>query len=355
MAHRAGNVTNIAASVQARLKNLASQSGQPFADLLLLYTLEGFLRRLVSSPYHERLVLKGGFLLFGMRASLGRTTRDLDLMAIQQPVNLVAVAELVRDLCAQALPEEDGLRFDPESVETEIILEENDHQGVRAKLYGYLDRSRSRVIIDIATSDPIIPGPREFSFPTLLNKDRLLLQAYSLESIIAEKLHALVQRGLHTTRLKDCYDLWSLSAENRFDGAILQQAIQATFATREIAFTPELPLILTSTFGENEQKQQQWTAFRAEKNAAAAPASLAEALAPAIAFLKPIWEASAAGQPFAGKWDYSAGAWHESPEEQPTLEEAFAPEAKTTPENQHATSDQTDQAEQRTSEDQPTQ
>jgi predicted nucleotidyltransferase component of viral defense system len=333
MAHRSTKVTNIGVSVQARLKNLASQSGQPFAELLLLYTLEGFLRRLVSSPYHGQLVLKGGFLLFGMRASLGRTTRDLDLMAREQPVNLTAVAALVRDLCMQVLPEEDGLQFDPESVETEIILEENDHQGVRAKLYGYLDRSRSRVIIDIATSDPIIPGPREFSFPTLLNKDRLFLQAYSIESIIAEKLHALVQRGLRTSRLKDCYDLWSLSAEYSFDGIILQQAIQATFAVRGIVFTPELPIILTPAFAENEQKQQQWAAFRAEKNAAAAPASLSDALAPAIAFLKPIWEASAAGQPFSGTWDYAAGIWRDAPEEQSLQEEPAVP-AQPTPDDQ---------------------
>lgn len=317
MAHRSTNVTNVAASVQARLKNLANQSGQSFAELLLLYTLEGFLRRLAHSPYRNHFALKGGLFLQAVQVHFGRSTRDLDLLGMRLPVEPESIATLIRDICSQSLPENDGLHFEPESLRAEAILEENDYQGVRVKLYGYLDRSRSRIIIDVGSGDPIVPGPREFPYPTLLGQQVLTLQSYSLESLIAEKLHALVERALLTSRLKDCYDLWLLSQQQSFDGALLQHAIQATFSARSRAFTSELPTILTPAFAENSQKQEQWEGFRRDKNAATAPASLAEALAPIITFLKPIWEASAAGQPFSGSWDATASAWRADVDSQP--------------------------------------
>jgi predicted nucleotidyltransferase component of viral defense system len=313
MAHRSTKVTNVAASVQARLKTRSGGSGHRFAQLLLLYTLEGILRRLAQSQHHDHFVLKGGLLLFGMKASLARSTRDLDLLGRHTPIDPDSVAALVRDLCLQSLPEDDGLHFDPESVETEIITEENEYPGVRARFYGYLATARSRVIVDVAAGDPIVPGPREFAYPTLLDQQPFTLQAYSVESVVAEKLDALAHRGLLTSRLKDCYDLWMLAGQHPFDGALLQQAIQATFAARSRVFTPELPTILTPAFADDAQKQQQWAAFLAAKSAESAPSSLAEALAPVTQLLLPIWQASSAGEPFSGSWDCAAAIWGEYP------------------------------------------
>jgi predicted nucleotidyltransferase component of viral defense system len=307
MAHRSTKVTNMAASVQARLKSLADRNGQSYSDLLLLYTLQSFLRRLEQSAYKDHLVLKGGLLLFGMQAELGRATRDLDLLGRHTPVDLDSVAALVREICTQPLPEDDGLRFDAESIETEIITEENEYPGVRARFYGYLAHARS------------------FPYPLLLGQQPLILQAYSVESIVAEKLDALAIRGLLTSRLKDCYDLWMLAGQHAFDGALLQQAIQATFAARGRVFTPELPAILTPTFAEDAQKQQQWAAFLSAKSASSAPASLAEALAPITQLLTPLWQASSAGQTFSGCWDCATAEWRAVPAESPTNSSADQP------------------------------
>lgn len=323
MAHRSTKVTNVAASVQARLKTLAGGDGRRFAQLLLLYNLEGILRRLAQSPYSEHFVLKGGLLLFGLKANLARATRDLDFLGRQTPIATDSVAALMQELCLQPLPEDDGLLFDPESIETEIITEENEYPGVRARFYGYLAHARSRVVVDVAAGDPIVPGPREFPYPTLLGQP-LTLQAYSVESIVAEKLDALAYRGLLTSRLKDCYDLWLLAGQHPFDGALLQQAIQATFAARGRAFTPELPTILTPVFAEDAQKQQQWAAFVAAKSASSAPGSLAEALAPVTALLAPLWQTSSAGQSFSGSWDSATCSWQDIPfsDEPPDVESA---------------------------------
>jgi hypothetical protein len=311
MAHRSAKVTNVAASVRAHLARLADQQRRSLNDLILLYALEGFLRRLAYSSHREQLVLKGGLLLFALRTESNRPTRDVDLLGLHLPVDRVKIANLVRELCAQPLPEDDGLRFDAESVETNTIIEDGDYEGVRARFYGYLDRARTRLAIDFAVGDPIVPGPREFPYPTLLDQRPFTLQTYSLESVIAEKLDALVQRGLLTSRLKDCYDLWTLAREQTLDGATLQQAIQATFTMRSRVFTPELPIILTPAFAEDAQKQQQWAAFLAAKSAGGAPIALAEALEPVIRLLAPIWQALSTEHPFSGIWDNTAATWQD--------------------------------------------
>ena len=318
MAHRSTKVSNVAASVQARLRTLAGGDGRRFAQLLLLYTLEGVLRRLAQSKYRDHFVLKGGLLLFGMKAHLARATRDLDLLGRNTPIDPDNVAALVREICLQVPSEDDGLHFDLESVETEIITEENEYPGVRARFYGYLAHARSRVVVDVAAGDPVVPGPREFSYPTLLSEQPLTLQAYSIESVVAEKLDALAQRGLLTSRLKDCYDLWLLAQQHAFDGALLQQAIQATFTARGRTFTPELPTILTPAFAEDLYKQEQWAAFLAAKSVGSAPSSLADALAPVTQMLAPLWQASAASEPFSGSWECATAVWQETPLEAPT-------------------------------------
>lgn len=58
-----GNPTNIAASVHARLMNLARAEGRSFNDLLQFYAIERFLYRLSRSDHAAKFVLKGALLL----------------------------------------------------------------------------------------------------------------------------------------------------------------------------------------------------------------------------------------------------------------------------------------------------
>jgi predicted nucleotidyltransferase component of viral defense system len=71
---------NIAASVRARLFNLARQTGQPFDVLLTRFVHERLLYRLSRSPHTHRFVLKGAMLLTTWLPKTARGTRDLDLL-----------------------------------------------------------------------------------------------------------------------------------------------------------------------------------------------------------------------------------------------------------------------------------
>lgn len=69
---------DVAASVLARLKNKANESGRTYQLCLQLFCQEEFLRRLEESKYAENLVLKGGLFIYTITDFDSRVTMDID-------------------------------------------------------------------------------------------------------------------------------------------------------------------------------------------------------------------------------------------------------------------------------------
>ena len=76
-------MADIAASVLARLKNKAAESGRSYQLCLQLFCQEEFLRRLEKSKYVENLVLKGGLFLYSLTNFDSRVTVDVDFLLRQ--------------------------------------------------------------------------------------------------------------------------------------------------------------------------------------------------------------------------------------------------------------------------------
>ena len=74
------NVSNLEASVHARLQNQARAARRPFQELLQYYAMERFLYRLSTTTHRARLVLKGALMLHVWDAPLARATKDLDFL-----------------------------------------------------------------------------------------------------------------------------------------------------------------------------------------------------------------------------------------------------------------------------------
>ena len=56
--------------------------------------------------------------------------------------------------------------------------------------------------------DPITPGPQKKNTPSLLDRnEQISWSVYPIETIIAEKLHALISHGDENSRSKDVHDL----------------------------------------------------------------------------------------------------------------------------------------------------
>jgi hypothetical protein len=104
---------NVAASVRARLLNVAKAQGVDFQQVLVRFALERILYRLTQSEHADRFLLKGALLFTLWYDMPHRATRDADLLCFGAS-DLVSVAQAFRDIAAIAV--DDGIVFDPASV-----------------------------------------------------------------------------------------------------------------------------------------------------------------------------------------------------------------------------------------------
>jgi len=125
---------NMAASVHARLTEIARRTGRPFQELLQYYAMERFLYRLSKSPHASRLVLKGALMLRVWDAPMVRPTKDIDLLGRLEN-SLENGSTVVREVCAIEV-EPDGLVFRPATVKSDRIREDGDYVGGRIRFDG---------------------------------------------------------------------------------------------------------------------------------------------------------------------------------------------------------------------------
>ncbi len=229
-------------SIKALLRNLAIRNGKPFEYVLTHYFIERVLYRLSVSPYAAHFVLKGGLLLQAVLEQQARATRDIDLLAEQLSNQTDDLRRIFKEICS--IEADDGISFDIDSIQAEPITQNADYHGVSLSFFAYLDRTRERIHIDVGFGDTVIPNPNSMTYPSLLNTDAIEIRTYSLESIISEKFHAMVDLSFANSRMKDFYDIVMLACHNSFEGPVLQHAIQATFKTRSTDM-PLLPAVFT--------------------------------------------------------------------------------------------------------------
>jgi hypothetical protein len=237
------------------------------------------------------------------QAPVSRPTRDIDLLGYTDngPERLAAI---VREICAMEAAE-DGLLFDARSVHAEAILEGANYAGVRVKLLAYLGRARVPIQIDVSFGDALVPGPAAIRLPALLDLERAELQGYSPESMIAEKMQAMVVLGELNSRMKDFYDLWLLARRQPFDAPILAEAVRATFLRRGTPLSAESILFRQGFPGPRQQEY--WLAFM-RRNDLDQPASLDEAVGVIRSFLSPVLVSLSEGSRFSERWE-PPGPW----------------------------------------------
>lgn len=260
---------NRGASVRARLLSRAKADGMDYNLILTRYALERLLYRLSISAWAQAFVLKGALLFDLWFDQPHRPTRDMDLLGFGSS-EMDDVAAVFRAVCA--LAGEDGMTFDPATVQAAEIRKEANYAGVRVTLLGLLDGARCAVQIDVGYGDAVTPAPQRVGYPVLLEgMSAPMMHVYPACTVVAEKYQAIVSLGMVNTRLKDYFDLWFLARHVSFDQAVLQEAIAATFCRRGTALPESLPLGLSDTFAQDPGKVQQWKAFL-RKNKLQAPA-----------------------------------------------------------------------------------
>ena len=276
---------NVPASIHARLLAIKRGPGEDFQHVLVRYGVERLLHRLSISRYAPRFMLKGAMLLGTWKDIPHRPTLDLDLHGHGDP-EIEAVVNVFREL-AQAPAGDDGLAFDAGSARGEVIREEGIYQGVRVHLEARLGKALIPLQVDVGFGDPVVPGPVEVDYPSLIGFPAVRLIAYPPETVVAEKLESLIALGMKNSRMKDIYDLWIISRLMPFAYGRLREAVESTFRARGTALPPWPPLVFTPDFSHDEGKQRMWGAFLT-RTRLEAPGSLDDALQAVAVFLRPL-------------------------------------------------------------------
>jgi predicted nucleotidyltransferase component of viral defense system len=252
-------MSNRAASIRARLLNLAKKGGIDFQLIIIRFLHERLLYRLSVSDYSQQLILKGGAFIYAMQGIKSRPTIDVDLLGTQISNDIEVLCEVFRQICA--VESEDEVIFNPESVVGELITQQDKYNGVKLYIDATFHTVRQRIQIDVGFGDIVIPVVQELEYPILLDEIQVpIIQAYSIETVIAEKFQAMIELSVANSRMKDFYDVYKLLTDNEFDNDTLEEAIIATFENRETSYT-ENHALFSADFATNTLRKRSWTAF----------------------------------------------------------------------------------------------
>lgn len=299
---------NKSASARDRLRNLSLKNGRNFQEIVQYYAMERFLYRLGQSEFRNSFVLKGALMLRVWGIPQAQATMDIDLLGMLNNSSGY-MEQCVRNILQTPVPD-DGLMFDPESVTSTAITHDADYRGRRVLFFGYLERMKIRMKLDIGFSDVVLPAPCPIHFPTALDMEPPILHGYTRESAIAEKFHAMVFLGIQNSSMKDFYDIYVLSSHYAFDGTLLSQALQGTFERRHTPL-PDSLVIASSLF--LKMKEVPWTSFLEKippSRRPEIPTVLNEVVQRIEAFLLPPCQAALGKAGFARIWNPSAARWN---------------------------------------------
>jgi predicted nucleotidyltransferase component of viral defense system len=298
---------NVAVSVRQRLLNHARETKSNFDEILRRFAIERLLFRLGCSKYRERFVLKGATLFTLWGGGPHRPTQDLDLLGYGAN-DFDELERVFREVVV--VPEEDGLVFLPDTVRAERIREDQEYEGVRITLIAMLAGARIPMQVDVGFGDAVHPDPLEEVLPTLLPMEAPRLRVYPRETVIAEKLQAIVLLGEANSRLKDYYDLWFLATHYSFSGEVLATATRNTFERRRTALPTGMPVGLTPSFCELPAKKSQWQAFQRRAGLADRDLGLTALVETLAEFVMPLLVALRDEPPFTLVWNPAVG-WTE--------------------------------------------
>lgn len=296
---------DMGASVIARLKNKAKETGKPFQLHLQLFCQEEFLRRLAASRYAENLVLKGGLFIYTLTNFESRATVDIDFLLQQFPGRIEDIKRMVDEIISVDSGN-DFITFTSRGFET--ISPQRKYTGVSFQLVGQIKNTRTPFDVDFGVGDIIIPVPRKRTIPVQLDGfGAPEVLTYSLESTIAEKFDALLQRLELTSRMKDIYDIHYLSSIFDFHGWALQQAIFETLQNRGTAYERDSFDRVIALAG-NKDIQVRWRQYLRRLKMTELP--LEEVMVCIDRFLRPAWNAILSEGEFFMQWDCKTATWH---------------------------------------------
>lgn len=288
-----------AASVLAKLKNKAKISGISYQQCLQLFMQEEFLRKLSKSGYEDNLILKGGLFIYTLTNFESRATIDVDFL-LRGFSNSI---EDVKSMIGKIIETSTGNDFVSMTAKGfEEISPQRKYHGISTQIIGQIKNVRVPFNVDIGVGDIIVPKAQERRINTQLpDFEKPVIKTYSLESTIAEKFDAILQRFELTGRMKDFYDIYYLARTFDFEGTKLRAAIFETLRKRETPYDRDsFKRILA--LSEDEDMQKRWRYFL--KNIKDGTLEFAVVIKEMQKFLEPVFDAIVDEEEWKKNWTF---------------------------------------------------
>ena len=249
-----------AMQLKGLVKNISREKKISAQLVLQNYMLERLLERISKSEYQQNFILKGGFLIAAIVGLDTRATMDMDVTIKGELLTEENIQKMFDAIITVSL--DDDIIFTFKSISE--IREGDDYQGYRVALTANFPPMAVPLKLDITTGDKITPKEIEFSYQPLFDGEIIPVLAYNLETVLAEKLEAIISRGDQTTRPRDYYDVYILQKlqESNVNFEHLKKALQTTAEKRgSWEIIKDYQAILT-VCQNSEVMHKQWNTYQ---------------------------------------------------------------------------------------------
>jgi len=223
--------------------------------------MERFLFRLSESSYQDRFILKGALLLKVWEIAEARATVDIDTLA-KTSNSLENILSIIKTLCELTPSIDDGVVFPTDAIHGHVMQLQKEYQGVRIRFKAKIGTAQIPMQIDIGFGDIITPFPDDILYPTLLDLPSPKLKAYPSQTVIAEKIQTMFEKGNTNSRIKDYYDVWLLLRHPNASFPHLQLALSQTFQMRNTPFDRNLIYTTIEQYAQLPRTQLLWNQFK---------------------------------------------------------------------------------------------
>jgi hypothetical protein len=220
-----------ATSFKNRIKKIAQEKKAPAQQVQQNFLIEEVLKLLSKSRYKNAFIIKGGYLIGHLLGLDKRTTMDLDTTLKGKELSEQSLLKIFSEILEG---QQNLVTFTYKVDSIDAIREEDQYGGFTLKLVATYETLNEVVYIDITTGDSLTPREISYRFPSLFNDEELSIQAYNIETVLAEKIETVISRAEASTRPRDRYDIFNLYQlrKNELNMEILDKAIRNTFKSR---------------------------------------------------------------------------------------------------------------------------
>ena len=217
-------------SFKAMIKRIANEEQIPAQVVLQNFMFERFFARLSKTTIRENLIVKGGTLISQYLGLSKRSTMDIDLTMLGAKLSEDTITRYLSMVFKVDL--DDDLSWELKSIAP--IRHDDMYGGYRVKLIASYKGIVVPFSIDISTGDAITPAPQDFIFMSRFTPNgNFRIKAYTIETVLAEKIEAILSLGVLSTRPRDYYDTYMILSIVKYDNARLSSALRSTVAHRD--------------------------------------------------------------------------------------------------------------------------